>query len=255
MKRLSVILLVLLLTLSFAACSVGSALKDAAKKSVDTKGSETVTEGAAESADEVPDTAAQAVNLNPGKWPKEILHPDMPEYKKGKLNGWAPWDASNPDSIFILIRDTGEADLEEYRKEMEAAGFTPGNNHGYHKDLFDVEFQMNSDNTLQISSYKNVTEGWPKALSAISPINGGDLTVIDGANEETPDSMNLYYINLPAEELGTWRQELGKKGFNVENDTITAENIQFNGDTYSQAEIWYEENGDKEWNIYFEFKK
>lgn len=197
----------------------------------------------------------KAMNQKNLTWPKNILHPDMPEYKKGKLIVWAPWEKSNNDNIYILIKDTGKADLDGYIKEMEAAGFTPGNNKGYHKDLYDVTFQLNSDSILQISSYKTKVAKWPDALSRIPPIKGGALSVVEGSDEENPDSMNLYYINLPRENLEAWRKDLGAKGFDVKKDTITAKNVQFNGKTYPQAEIWYEENGTNEWNIYFEFKK
>jgi hypothetical protein len=179
----------------------------------------------------------------------------MPEYKKGKMNGWAPWSSDSPDNIFILIRNTSKEDLEEYRSELEAAGFTPGNNDGLHNDLYDVEFQMNSDSILQISSYKTVSEKWPEALSDIPPVGSGNLSVVDGANEDSPDSMTLYYINITGDKLEAWGQELAKKGFTVDNGSITAENIKFNGKTYAKVTIWYEENGNDEWYVYFEFEK
>ena len=211
--------------------------------------------------------AGKILNPDRTKWPKEIMHPDMPEFTKGKMNAWAPWEASNDYNIFMLIVDVSVKDVEEYEKELEAAGFTGGssrvasdNESRFHKDLYDVELKMNSDTILEISSYKTEIVEWPKALSDIPPVKAGNLTYAYGANEEQPDSIQLYYINLTPEELTKWRQELVKNGF-VESDcydnygSLNAENKKINGKTFATVNISYEDNGTNEWNIDIGFEK
>lgn len=245
MKRFSVIAIVLILILSFAACSSKAASQNTSGKSADATGKET-----AETAnqDAVRDFA-EKLDPDSFKWPKERLHPDMPEFKKGKMN---PWAGDNYE-IYTLINEVSKADMEAYEKELLDAGFTLDGTGRYHKDLFDVTLKMNSDTILEISSYKTEVIGWPEALSAIPPVNAGDLDIVD-FNEDVPDSIALYYINLSREKLEEWRKALGAKGFNVEEDTMKTENISFNGKTYAKASIWYEENGTNEWNVYFEFE-
>lgn len=245
MKRFSMIALIVILMLSSTACSPGtdsSKANDAADKTANQDAARDFVEKVD------PDTL---------KWPKERLHPDMPEFKKGKMN---PWAGDNYE-IYTLIHEISKEDVTAYEKELVAAGFTvesernlSHNDSVFTKDLYKVTIALSADNSIELRSYKEQTTDWPEALSAIPPIGAGDLVSADAPEETTPGSMQLYYINLPKEKLKEWRKTLSTKGFNVEEDTMKAENISFNGKTYAKASIWYEENGTNEWNVYFEFE-
>ncbi len=278
MKRnLSIVLsivLSLLLIMILAACSSGSSLKDTAGQSDSTgsvfgsaeadatsssdtndsdSGSASEKDGTTEIDAEDFDAATALLSKDQTKWPADRVHPDMPEYSKGKMNAWSQWTSTDVYSIFLLVRETSEADMQEYEEQLVAAGFEKQGSDRYHKDLFDVELQMNSDTILQISSYKTETVEWPSELSAIPPIQSGALSSVDGPEDEYPNSMMLYYINTKVEDLRAWGQLLAAKGFTVDGDSISSGSIQFNGKQYSSASIWYEENGDNEWMIYFDF--
>ena len=189
------------------------------------------------------------------KWPKDRLHSDMPEYKKGKLNGWNQWDSTNEYSIFILIKDTGKADLDEYISQLKSAGFTAINSNSFRKGIYDVEFQFNSDTILQISSYKADIFEWPKELVGIPPITKGNLTAVTGPSEDYPDGIQLYYINLTVDDLMKWGKSLEAKGFEVDGLAISKSNADFNGKTYNSLYLQIEENGSDEWIIDFMYSE
>lgn len=189
------------------------------------------------------------------KWPKDRLHPNMPEYKKGEMNGWNQWDSTKEYSIFILIKDTGKADLDEYISQLKSAGFEEINNNSFRKGIYDVEFQFNSDTILQISSYKADIFEWPKELAGIPPITKGNLTAVTGPSDEYPDGVQLYYINLTEDDLMQWGKDLKAKGFEVDGLVISKNNVDFNGKTYNSLNLQMQENGSDEWIIDFTYSE
>jgi len=195
-------------------------------------------------------------DTDPSKWPKERLNPDMPEYKKGKMNGWSKWNSTDEYSIFILIKDTGKADLDEYISQLKSAGFEAINKNSFRKGIYDVELQFNSDTILQISSYKAEVYEWPKELAGIPPIKKGNLTAVTGPSEDYADGIQLYYINLTEEDLTEWGKTLKTKGFEVDGLAIYNKNkVSFNDKAYGALYLQIEENGSNEWIIDFMYSE
>ena len=196
------------------------------------------------------------LNSDISKWPEDRLHPDMPEYKKGKMNGWSQWNSTDEYSIFILIKDTSKDDLEDYVSQLKSEGFEAINKNSYRKGIYDVELQFNSDTILQISSYKAEVYEWPKELAGIPPITKGNLTAVTGPSEDYADGIQLYYINLTEDDLIEWGKSLKTKGFEVDGLAIYNKNkVSFNGKTYGALYLQMEENGTNEWIIDFMYSE
>lgn len=184
-------------------------------------------------------------------WPKDRLHPDMPPYSFGKMNGWNQW-SDNEYDIFMLIKETSQEDLDAYIKELEAAGFTE-NNRSYCKDLFSIKFQFNTSTILQISSYKETVEDWPEWLDFLPPIGKGDLTSINAPTDDMPYG-DLYFINLTKEEIDAWFDTLKSAGFDVEDNYLMVKNVKYDGKKYDEFNAFFESNGDNEYILYLEFR-
>lgn len=188
------------------------------------------------------------------KWPAAYLHPDLPMYKAGKFKGWNHWDKNNEYSIFMLIEETNQANLDQYIVQLKAAGFETQNGTTYHKDLFDVELQFNTPTILQISSHKISTLEWPKKLlEGVPEQKNGTLTQFIEPSEEMPGYVHLYYINLSQKDLGIWLQELIKAGFTIEGNNASKSNMILSGKTYPSLDIQVEDNGTNEWMIDFNY--
>ena len=141
-------------------------------------------------------------------WPAEYLHPDMPVYTWGRMVGWNTYGSENPYNLFIIIRDTGENDLEEYRKELEARGFS-GSSDYYKKDDFSIEFQFNSKTTLQISSYRIKAHDWPYQLEFMPPPEKGklvDFTIKEGRTLFG----ELYFADMTEDDVLAYEELLLK---------------------------------------------
>ena len=188
------------------------------------------------------------------KWPTKLVHPDMPVYQGGRLKGWNQWDKSNEYSIFILIENTNKADLSRYIALLKAAGFEEKNSDTYHKGLFDVRVQFNSETILQISSSKISGLEWPTALlKSVPEQKKGTLTGMIEPSEEMPDYLQLYYINLTRQDILVWLQDLQKAGFTVEGLGASKAKMTLNGKTYQSLSIQIEDNGETEWMIDFNY--
>jgi hypothetical protein len=178
----------------------------------------------------------------------------MPVYKAGKFKGWNRWDKSNDYRIFMLIEQTNQSDLDKYIVQLKAAGFEEKSSTTYHKDLFDVELQFNSNTILQISSNRIQVLEWPKTwLDGIPEQKTGALTGVIEPSEEMPDYVQLYFINLTHTDIDGWLQDLKKAGFKVEGDGASKGNVSLGGKTYKSLDIQIQENGTNEWMLDFNY--
>lgn len=265
MKKLMALVLAIILIVSFAACTqknaAGTASDQANSKNIvatdNTVAGENTDEssGGQVSAKALSDALSLLTDADHSKWPKDFIHPDMPEYKKGKLNGWNQWSKDDPNNIFILIHDTIEEDLEAYKAELLAAGFKETDQGRYRKGLYDVEFRFNGDTILQISSYKAAVLAWPKDLDFVPQIKKGNLSSIIKPSDDMPGYTQLYYINLTQADLDEWYKNLADNGFTVDNGAISKANVSFRGKTYTSLDIQCGENGTNEWMIDFSFSE
>jgi hypothetical protein len=195
-----------------------------------------------------------AQNPDRTRWPAELLHPDMPVYQKGKLKGWNQWDKNKKYSIFIIIEETGQADLDAYVSRLKSAGFEEKSDLIYQKDLFEVRLQFNSSTILQISSSRINTLDWPKALLAgIPEPQGGALTQVNEPSDDMPGYVHLYYINFTAEQVDTWLQELKKAGFEIEGHSASKSKMNLGDKAYNSVNIQIEDNGTNEWMVDFNY--
>lgn len=255
MKKFTAIFLIIVFAFTLTACGIS------VKTGTDGKGSgkgktaataPTDSDDTGELTDEQLDAALSLlIDSDHKKWPAERLHPDMPEYGEGTLNGWNQW-SDNEYDIFMLIKDTSEADLEEYKAALDSAGFQFVNGRDYRKDAFEIRFQFNTDTILQISSYKEETVSWPKDLAGIPPLKKGILTGVIEPSEEVPDAVQLYYINLTQADIDEWKQELKDNGFSVgEYNDARLENATLRSKTYGSLYVQMQENGTDEWMVDF----
>ena len=199
-------------------------------------------------------SAVMAQSPDRSKWPTKFVHPDMPVYQAGKLKGWNQWEKGKEYNIFILIENTTKAGLDKYISQLKAAGFEEKNSDTYHKDLFDVRVQFNTQTTLQISSSKISGLAWPTAfLKNIPEQKRGTLTGLIEPSEEMPDYLQLYYINLTRQDVVAWLQELQKAGFTVEGLDAAKANMTLKGKTYPSLNIQIQDNGETEWMIDFNY--
>ena len=188
------------------------------------------------------------------EWPAAYVHPDLPIYQAGKFKGWNQWDKSNEYSLFMIIEETNQTDLDEYILQLKAAGFETHDGSTYHKDLFDVGLQFNNPTILQISSSKITSLVWPKKwLEGVPEQKRGTLTNMIEPSEEMPGYVQLYYINLPRQDLDIWLQELKKAGFSIEGNSASKSNMSLSGKTYRSLDIQVEDNGTDEWMIDFNY--
>lgn len=188
------------------------------------------------------------------QWPAGLMHPDMPVYQAGKFKAWNQWDKSNTYSIFMIIEETNQADLDKYITKLKASGFEEKNTDTYHKDNFDVKLQFNSNTILQISSSKITGLEWPNAwLKDIPEPNKGTLTNMIEPSEEMPDYLQLYYINLTPEDVNAWLQALKKAGFTIEGHSASKANVNLGEKSYHSLSIQIEDNGPNEWMIDFNY--
>jgi hypothetical protein len=193
-------------------------------------------------------------NQDHSKWPSEFVHPDMPVYKAGKFKGWNQWDKNNNYRLFMLIEETNQSDLDKYIAQLKAAGFEEKSSLNFHKDLFDVELQFNSNTILQISSNRITVIKWPKTwLVGIPELQKGALTSMIEPCEEMPDYLQLYFINLSQEDINAWLQDLKKAGFETGSDNASKTNVKLGGKTYKSLYIQLQENGTNEWMVDFNY--
>lgn len=187
-------------------------------------------------------------------WPAEYLHPDMPVYTWGRITGWNTWGPENPYNLFILIRDTSEEDLEEYRKELEARGFHGGPN-SYSKDLFEIDFQFNSKDTLQISSYRDEVEEWPDELSFMPPPKKGyiiDFTMTEGGDTAYGE---LFFADMTEEDIEEYEKVLLEAGFTRRDHfSYSIGNVRLNGKKYDEFSGFFEYYDYMEWIFYYSFE-
>ena len=188
------------------------------------------------------------------QWPAKHVHSDMPVYQGGKFKGWNQWDKSNDNSIFMIIEETNQSDLDRYIAQLKAAGFEDKGDGAYRKDLFEVKLQFNSDTILQISSSKiNVLE-WPTTLLVGIPImNKGVLTEVLEPGEDMPGYVHLYFTDLSRQAVEAWLQELKRAGFTVEGNSAYKANANLGGKTYTSLSIQVEDNGPDEWMVDFNY--
>jgi hypothetical protein len=188
------------------------------------------------------------------KWPTKLVHPDMPAYKAGKLKGWNYWDKKDESSIFMLIDGTNQSDLDKYISQLEAAGFEKAGSKKYHKGLYDIGLQFNTDTILQISSTRIKTLEWPKAfLAGIPELKKGALTNMITPTNDMPDYVQLYFINLSQAELDAWLADLGAAGFTIDGGSATKANMKLKDKTYKSLYIQPGENGMNEWTLDFNY--
>jgi hypothetical protein len=199
-------------------------------------------------------SAAFAQSADRSKWPSQLVHPDMPVYKAGKFKGWNYWDKNDTSSIFMIIENTNQGDLDKYIAQLKAAGFEVKNGNIYHKGLFDVDLQFNAKTILQISSRKIKGFEWPaKLLSGIPELKKGTLTNIIEPSEDMPGYVQLYYVNLTGDDVRAWFVELQKAGFTLEDNFAEKTKAALQGKSYKTLNIQVEENGTNEWMIDFNF--
>ena len=255
MKRFMVLLLVIVFAFTLAACGATGAA-DTNKVEPDKTGDSsaeapTGIDEAGELSEDALDAAMSLlVDSEHKNWPADRVHPDMPEYKKGKMNGWNQW-SDNKYDVFMLIADTSEADLEEYKAKLVSAGFQLVNGSDYRKDAFEVKFQFNTDTTLQISSYKEEAISWPKALAGIPPLKKGILSSVIEPPEGAPDTVQLYFVNLTQPDIDEWVKELEAKGFTGDSTGLSSSSATLNGKAYGSLYVQIQENGTDEWMIDF----
>jgi len=187
-------------------------------------------------------------------WPAEYLHPDMPVYTWGRIAGWNTYSPDNPYNLFIIIRDTGEDDLEEYRKELKARGFS-GSSDYYRKDDFSIKFQFNSKTTLQISSYKVKSMDWPDELGFMPPPKKGklvDFTMNEGGNSFYGD---IFFTDMTEDDVLAYEQLLLEAGF-IKKDYLSyyIDNVSFDGKNYGEFRGFFEGYSEDEWIFYYDFK-
>jgi predicted lactoylglutathione lyase len=191
------------------------------------------------------------INIPQDKWPGALLPSDMPEYKKGKLNG----HNSGGNEIMIVISETNEEDLDAYIKDLEKAGYVKKSGR-YCKGLYEIDYQFNSDTVLQISVYKEQEQKWPKELLGDVPaLQKGNLVSIIEPSEETGNYGDMYFINLTEDDIKEWEKSLEAKGFEVSDKSYSKKDVKYMGKSYSALEIYFESNGDDEWNLYFGYEE
>jgi hypothetical protein len=188
------------------------------------------------------------------KWPAALVDQDMPVFTGGKFKGWNQWDKSNEYSLFMIIEETNQAELDKYITQLKAAGFEQIDEATFRKDLFEVKVQFNSKTILQISSHRINTMVWPgKLLTGVPEPKGGALTQVDEPSEEMPGYVHMYIINFKREKVDAWLQDLKKAGFIVEEDGASKPNMTLAGKTYKSLSIQLQENGSGEWIVDFNY--
>ncbi|HOQ76735.1 MAG TPA: hypothetical protein PK369_09240 [Thermoclostridium sp.] len=187
-------------------------------------------------------------------WPAEYLHPDMPVYTWGKITGWNTWGPENPYNLFIIIKNTSEADLEEYRRELEARGFS-GSSDYYKKDDFSIEFQFNSKSTLQISSYRIETMDWPDELAFMPPPEKGklvDFTLTDGEDSVYGE---LFFTDMTEDDVLAYEELLLEAGFTrTDYLSYSIDNVSFDGKKYGEFSGFFEGYSEDEWLFYYDLE-
>jgi hypothetical protein len=195
-----------------------------------------------------------AQNAEHSKWPTALVDKDMPVFKGGKFKGWNQWDKSNEYSIFMIIEETNQADLDKYIAQLKNAGFEQIDEATFRKDLFEVKVQFNSNSILQISSRRINVMAWPsKWLNGVPEPKGGVLIQVDEPSEEMPGYVHLYIINFHREKVDAWLQDLKKAGFTIEGDGASKANMSLAGKTYKSLSIQLQENGSGEWIVDFNY--
>jgi hypothetical protein len=186
------------------------------------------------------------------EWPAEYLHPDMPPYPKGEINGCMPWE-DDPYDLFILIKETSREDLDAYIEDLESNGFVE-NNGSYCKGLFTVEFQFNSSTVLQITSRKERVYSWPEDLMDIMPpLEKGDLIGFYYP-EDGELYGSLYFINLTREDIQEWEKTLEDAGFTVSDGYYEITDVVYKGKTYSRFYAFIDSNGPNEYSLFYQFE-
>jgi hypothetical protein len=188
------------------------------------------------------------------KWPAAYIHPDTPVYGAGEFKGWNRWDAGNDFSIFMLIDKTGQADLGSYVARLKAAGFEQKATNEFRKGAFKLSFQFNSKTMLQISSYRDKVEAWPRALiPGVPELKKGYLTGIILPSEDMPGYIQLYCIGLSQDDLNAWLAQLAAAGFKVQDGQATKPGMTMKGKQWKMLSIQPGENGPGEWMLDFDY--
>jgi hypothetical protein len=148
-----------------------------------------------------------------------------------------------------MIHDTNKGDLDGYLNQLKGKGWAEANDE-YRLPPYYMDFQFNTDTTLQITFHKEDVLAWPKdRIPDIPAMTKGFLVQVD-YNSDMPDYLQLYAVGLSEDNIAEYGKLLVSKCFTDDGYlNYTKNGGTLNGKKYSKLTIWFENNGDDEWMI------
>ena len=194
MKKLLFLLLVFTLLLSgISGCGVKVKSDSAAdgKKAADSvegnKG-----EGTAE-LKEAMDELGDALEVLAVKgWPKDKVPEGMPEYTGGEVVN----SGGSDDELYIKIEGSNKEELGKYLEELKNAGWNVSEepNQEIRKGIYDVEFDWQGSNMLQMCIRTSEVSAWPKDKLPPDIFPPENCTFI-GELDVIENTENSWYFN------------------------------------------------------------
>ncbi|MCL2352277.1 MAG: hypothetical protein FWC55_07065 [Firmicutes bacterium] len=236
MKKLSALILALVLAFSLAACAVSVKQNDGATGQpaaatgkntaagtstsspagttqpgfpADNSGSPQSGDALSGALDALPSDLPGGGNITGGlndKWPADIV-PDLPAYPYGKITGF-----TGPDSdgeIIIKAGETSQADLDKYLQSLKDAGWTVTKSVGEYdydytaeKGAYTVYLDLQIDTLVQFNVIIAKTGAWPSADEYPVPFGPPEGYTIVNADISLNDVDGQEYYEFSFGDVG-----------------------------------------------------